>query len=261
MNSSLSFDQAANFYDETRALFDATVGPGIQSLLDATGAGARILEVGTGTGRISIPLLERGVDLIGCDLSLKMLARQREKSSTARLLQADAVSLPFPSDHFDAVLVVHVMHLIGPWRDALREFKRVLRLGGVFLNVSTAESVGNTVLGQMREHWRAWVKEHGIDTRHPGAQSGEEVHAELQSLGAHLQQVEVMRFPHVYTLRSELARYEGRVFSNTWLVPEALHQASVVELREWVMREFGDLDQTIEETSRFIFDIAHFDAR
>jgi ubiquinone/menaquinone biosynthesis C-methylase UbiE len=56
-----------------------------------------------------------------------MLLRQREKYPLARLIQSDAVYLPFASGHFDAVLIVHVMHLIGPWREALREFKRVLR--------------------------------------------------------------------------------------------------------------------------------------
>src|SRR4026207_425443 len=116
MNTSLSFDQAADVYDQTRPLFDATADVGIQSLLDAAGLGACILEVGAGTGRISIPLMERGADLIGCDLSARMLARQREKYSTARLAQSDAVFLPFPSGYFDAVLTVHVMHLIGPWR-------------------------------------------------------------------------------------------------------------------------------------------------
>ena len=132
MNNSRSFDRAVEFYDQTRPLAGASVDAGIQALLDATGKGARILEVGTGTGRISIPLLERGADLIGCDLSTKMLSRQREKYPAARLLQSDAAFLPFPSGHFDAVLVVHVMHLIGPWREALHEFKRVVRKGGIF---------------------------------------------------------------------------------------------------------------------------------
>src|SRR5512141_477354 len=116
MNTSRSFDQAAEFYDKTRPLVEATAEVGIRSLLDAAGEGVPFLEVGTGTGRISIPMLERSADLIGCDISPKMLSRQREKYPTARLVQSDASSLPFPSGSFGAVLVVHVMHLIGPWR-------------------------------------------------------------------------------------------------------------------------------------------------
>ena len=258
MNTSRSFDQAAEIYDKTRPLFNSTIEAGMRSLLEAAGEGARILEVGTGTGRISIPLLERGADLIGCDLSAKMLSRQREKYPAARLVQLDGAYLPFPSAHFDAVLTVHVMHLIGPWREALREFKRILRSGGVFLIVSTYEAVGKSVRGEMRNHWRDWLRERGIDTRHPGAQSDEELRSELESLGAHWKEVEAVRFPHTYNLRAELNRYAARVFSDTWSVPEAIYQQSLSELREWAMRELGDLDREIEETNRFVFDAAYF---
>lgn len=260
MQESRSFDRAAEIYDQTRPLFEASIEKGMRALLEEAGAGARILEVGTGTGRISIPLLERGADLIGCDLSMRMLSRQREKYPPARLVQSDAAILPFPANHFEAVLAVHVVHLIGPWKEALREFKRALKPDGVFLNVSTYEPVGNSIRREMRIHWRDWLKSHNFDTRHPGAQSDEELRGELQSIGAHLKEVEVVRFPHVYTLRIELERYETRVFSDTWSVPEALYQASLADLREWVTHEYGDLDQEIEETVRFVFDAAHFDA-
>jgi ubiquinone/menaquinone biosynthesis C-methylase UbiE len=260
MKASRSFDRAAEIYDQTRPLFEASVEVGMQALLDAAGEGARILEVGTGTGRISIPLLERGADLIGCDLSWQMLSRQREKYPPARLVQSDAVFIPFPSNHFEALLVVHVMHLVGPWKEALREFKRVLKSGGVFLNVGTYESVEKSIRGKMRDHWRNWLKSQGFVAGHPGAKSHDEFRGELRSMGARLQEVEVVRFPHVYTLRSELERYEGRVHSDSWSVPEALHQESLVDLRNWVIREYGDLDQEIEETYRFVFDAAYFAA-
>ena len=260
MNTSRSFDQAAKIYDKTRPLIEVTTDAGMRSIMDAAGPGARFLEVGAGTGRISIPLLERGVDLVGCDLSAKMLRRQLEKYPAARLAQADAVHLPFPSGHFDAVLVVHVMHLIGPWREALREFQRVLKPGGVFLNVSTYESVGRSVRGEMRDHWRGWLMSHGYEIRHPGAQTEEEVRAELRSMKAGLREVEVVRFPHIYTLRIELDRYQDRVFSDTWSVPEELYQASLADLREWVTQTYGDLEREIEETNRFVFDVAVLDA-
>jgi len=259
MKASRSFDQAADIYDQTRPLFDTTIEAGMQSLLDAAGEGAHILEVGAGTGRISIPLLERGADLVGCDLSGKMLSRQFEKYPAARLVQSDAACLPFPSNHFEALIVVHVMHLIGPWKEALREFKRVLKPDGAFLNVSTYEPVGKSIRRRIRVHWRNWLKAQGIDVQHPGAQSDEELQDELHSIGARLKEVEVVSFPHVYTLRIELGRYEARVYSDTWSVAEALYQASLADLRDWVVQEYGDLDQEIEETNRFVFDAAIFD--
>jgi ubiquinone/menaquinone biosynthesis C-methylase UbiE len=260
MKTSRSFDRAAGIYDKTRPLTEATAEVGIQSLLDAAGVGARILEVGTGTGRISIPLLERGADLIGCDLSAKMLARQHGKYPAARLAQTDAVFLPFPDDHFDAVLTVHVMHLIGPWRESLREFKRVLKPGGLFLSVRTYETVGDSVREQIREYWINWLGNEGVDTRHPGVQSSEELQRELRSLGAHLEEVEVIRYTFPFTLRAELDRFKDRVYSDTWSVPEPAYGASLEALRDWVIREYDDLDQEREEQVRFVFDAARFDA-
>jgi ubiquinone/menaquinone biosynthesis C-methylase UbiE len=257
MNTSRSFDQAAEYYDKTRPLHDS--GVEIQSLLDAAGKGMCILEVGTGTGRISIPLAERGADLVGCDLSSKMLSRQREKYPAARLVRSDAAFLPFPSKHFDAVLVVHVMHLIGLWREALHEIKRVLRPGGVFLHVSTYEVVGKSPRAEMRQYWRNWLTAQGLDMRHPGAQTGDEVRTELRSMEARIREVDVKHFSFAYTPRIELDRYANRVFSDTWSVPDALYQASLADLRDWAMKEFGDLDQQLEETNRFVFDVVNFD--
>ena len=259
MKASRSFDQAAEVYDQTRPLFDSIADAGIQSLLDVAGEGARILEVGTGTGRISIPLLKWGGDLIGCDLSPKMLARQHEKYPAARLLQADAVFLPFPDDHFDILLTVHVMHLIGPWREALREFKRVLKAGGAFLGVRTTEVVGESFRWQIREYWRNWIKDQGVDAGHPGVRSSEEIRGELRSLGARLEEMEVVRYSHPYTLRAELERFENRISSDTWPVPEPIYQASLEALRDWVAHEFDDLDQEREEQVRFVYDIARFE--
>lgn len=259
MNTSLSFDQAAEVYDQTRPLFDASIDVGMQSLLAAAGQGALSLEVGTGTGRIGIPLLERGADLVGCDISTKMLLRQREKYPAARLLQSDAVFLPFPSAQFDALLTVHVMHLIGPWREALREFKRVLRPGGVFLNVGTYAPITKSIRGLMHDHWSAWLKTQGMEIRHPGAQDQEEIRAELRGMGARWTEVEVIRFPHRFTLRLELDRYARRVFSNTWSVPDDLYQASLKDLKDWVAQEYGDLDEEREETVRFVYDAVFFE--
>jgi len=137
MSTSRSFDRAANIYDQTRPLLEPIATHGLQAILDIIGPNARVLDVGTGTGRISVPLLERGVDLIGCDLSAQMLKRLQEKYPAARIAQADASQLPFPAHRFDAVLTVHVLHLIPPWREALREFRRMLVPGGVYLNVRT----------------------------------------------------------------------------------------------------------------------------
>lgn len=258
MSTSRSFDRAAGIYDQTRPLPEPIATHGLQALLDNIGPNARVLDVGTGTGRISIPLLQRGADLVGCDLSARMLARLQEKFPSARIARADASLLPFPASHFNAVLTVHVLHLIPPWREALREFRRVLMPGGVYLNVRTWEQVGPSVRRQMRDFWRVWLESQGVDARPVGLRDDQEFQSELESLGATLTEVEAVRYPVNFTLRRELEYFASRVSSNTWEVPDHVFDSSLKELRAWVEREAGDLDQPRSDEVRFVIDVAHF---
>ena len=256
MNNSRSFDRAASFYDRTRPALDSIAKHGTQAILDLTGPEARILEVGAGTGRISIPLLERGLDWIGCDLSSKMLMRLQEKFPAARIAQADASRLPFPSAYFDTVLTAHVLHLVPPWREAIREFQRVLKPEGVYLNLKTWATVGISIREKVRIHWRGWLQGQGINAFLPGVQSSEEFRQELESMGANVRAVEVLRYPLKFTLREELERFESRVYSDSWEIPDHIFDASLEQLRRWVQDEYGDLDQPREDEVRFSIDVA-----
>src|SRR5437588_3112060 len=60
-------------------MFDpAVVDPVVDFLVDLAGDG-RALELGIGTGRIAVPLVQRGVPVAGIDLSTAMVAKLREK--------------------------------------------------------------------------------------------------------------------------------------------------------------------------------------
>lgn len=259
MKDSQSFDRAASVYDQTRPLPDPTATHGIQAILDITGPEAFILDAGTGTGRISIPLLKRGVRLVGCDLSMKMLRRLQEKFSSAQLAQADIAYLPFPASYFDALLTVHVMHLVGPWREALHEFRRVLKPGGKYLNIRTYEPVGISVREQIRDFWRSWVSARGGDVQHLGVQNRTELLQELHEMGANMMEVEVVRYTHTYTLQEELERYQTRVYSDMWKIPDDIFEASLQELSARMKSDYDSLDQQLEDEVRFAIDVARFE--
>ena len=259
MSTSRSFDRAASYYDQTRPALESIVTHGTQAILDIAGPTARILEVGAGTGRISIPLLQRGIDLIGCDLSAKMLKRLQEKFPSARIARADASTLPFPTASFDAVLTAHVLHLVPSWREALREFRRVLRPGGVYLNLKTGATVGVSIREQVRVHWRRWLEERGVNAYLPGVQNSEEFQQELQSIGTHLTEVEVLRYPFKFTLGEELERFASRIYSDSWEIPDAIFESSLKELRTWVEHEYGDLAQERADEVRFEIGVARFE--
>jgi SAM-dependent methyltransferase len=73
-------ERIAERYDESSAdMFDpAVVDPAVDFLTELAGDGAA-LELGIGTGRIALPLSQRGVRVHGIDLSEAMVAKLREK--------------------------------------------------------------------------------------------------------------------------------------------------------------------------------------
>jgi SAM-dependent methyltransferase len=79
-------ERVAAVYDEHSAgMFDpAVVGPAVDRLAELAGDGAA-LEFAVGTGRIALPLAERGVRVVGIDSSEAMLDRLREKPGAERV--------------------------------------------------------------------------------------------------------------------------------------------------------------------------------
>jgi SAM-dependent methyltransferase len=73
-------ERIADRYDESSAeMFDsAAVDPVIDLLVELAGSG-RALELGIGTGRVALPLAQRGVPVHGIELSNAMVARLRAK--------------------------------------------------------------------------------------------------------------------------------------------------------------------------------------
>jgi SAM-dependent methyltransferase len=73
-------ERVAERYDESSTeMFDpAVVDPAVDFLADLSGSGAA-LELGIGTGRIALPLAQRGIRVHGIDLSEAMVARLRAK--------------------------------------------------------------------------------------------------------------------------------------------------------------------------------------
>jgi SAM-dependent methyltransferase len=78
----------------------------LSTLLEGTGR--RLLELGSGTGRLLVPLAERGFDVQGIELSPEMVARMREKQGGEAIpvLVGDMASFQL-SERFDVVLLAY----------------------------------------------------------------------------------------------------------------------------------------------------------
>jgi len=117
------FDYIAENYDKTRGNLDEME---LKVLLNALKNCQNILEIGAGTGRIMKPLQDHGLDITGVDISKKMLQKASEKGLN-HLVVGNATSLPFLDKSFDAVITVHVFHLINDLDRVFTEASRVSR--------------------------------------------------------------------------------------------------------------------------------------
>ena len=109
VGSSIAFDRAADYYDETRGYPEGIARrvAGEIAIAGELSGDEQLLEIGVGTGRMALPLSRHVGRIVGVDLATPMLQRLIDKRSDERLevLRADITRLPFPDDCFDAVFV------------------------------------------------------------------------------------------------------------------------------------------------------------
>lgn len=229
-----SFDRAADFYDRTRAFPDAAMARFLDVLAMALDGCEEVLEVGVGTGRIAIPLAERGVAVRGIDVSPRMLEVLRARSDAVPVEVADATALPLSDDSVDAVLAVHVMHLIPAWPDAVAEAVRVLRPGGrvVLSGLDVADP-----LAVWRDRLYA---EAGTVPQVLGGRLAE-VEAALADRGAIISHVPGATFDRQETLDELIRDFADGVYSRYWQIEEADRRRAAAVVRAQAEAEGVDL--------------------
>jgi ubiquinone/menaquinone biosynthesis C-methylase UbiE len=260
---SISFDPAANYYDATRG-YPAPVAEAIGAALCAAanlGVGSHVLELGIGTGRIAVPLLARGVNVAGVDISSRMLdrlqanlaaQRARDTGRTWGALEArvaDTTALPYAAATFDAVIAVHVFHLVDGWERALDEALRVLRTDGVL--IVGQDRHPQALAHEIQQRWIEIVHELGAEAAYVGA-GFEPIVTALRDRGLEITTTTPVSWMTHTRPCDELDLIARRSLSRTWDIPEDIFVASIARLQAWMHLQYGAaFDQSVREVALF----------
>ena len=139
-----TFNEDAERYDRARPrypvrMFDDLAAAGVAP-------GARVLEIGCGTGQATVPLAERGYRIVAVELGTDMAAVARRNLAafdSVEVITAAFEEWPLPSEPFDVVFSATAFHWVDP---AVRVSKSAdaLRLGGLLATVGTHHIAGGT---------------------------------------------------------------------------------------------------------------------
>lgn len=95
--------------------------------------GARVVDLGCGSGTFTELLRKAGYDSVGVDISPKLVEVGRAKHPGLELIEGDIENLPFETNSFDGAWLCGVIHHFPDPRRCAEETFRILRPGGRFV--------------------------------------------------------------------------------------------------------------------------------
>lgn len=108
---------------------------GAVATLHELAEGGPVLEFGVGTGRLAVPLAERGVEVVGVDVSPEMLAKLSEKSPAVTAVEADMTTVSLGREFTLAYIAFNSVFVLDTQEGQVALFRNAaahLRSGGRF---------------------------------------------------------------------------------------------------------------------------------
>jgi SAM-dependent methyltransferase len=140
-----TFDDVAQLYDRARPGYPEQLFRDLEQLA-GTGPGCRLLEIGCGTGQLTLPLAQQGCNIVALDLGANMAAVAREKLKPYPQVKVSVAAFEdwhLPLEPFDVVAFSSAFHWVDP---ALRVGKsaQALRAGGTLATIGAEHIRGGT---------------------------------------------------------------------------------------------------------------------
>jgi SAM-dependent methyltransferase len=221
--------------------------------------GARLLELGIGTGRIALPVAAAGCEVVGVDLSSEMLASlaprlRRGAGAPVSLVRGNIAALPFRARTFDGVMATHVLHLVPDWRAALGELARVLRPEGLIL-LGRDWVDPASMAGRMRMAFREAVMAAGFTTAAPAG--GKPLHEALLGVGASPQragpaEIVAAEWCAEISPAQVLDGISSRDDAESWVLPDEILGPVSRQLERFATVEWPDVTRPQAVRRRFL---------
>ncbi|HXD75033.1 MAG TPA: ubiquinone/menaquinone biosynthesis methyltransferase [Vicinamibacterales bacterium] len=101
--------------------------------------GVRAVDLASGTGDIAFALADAGADVVGIDVTLRMIqiaaAKARTRVHPPAFLVGDMLALPLAAGSFDVVTAGYGLRNVPDLRASIGEIHRVLKPGGLMLSL------------------------------------------------------------------------------------------------------------------------------
>ncbi len=221
---SVSFDRAAESFDRTRRFPAFVMYKIIQTFKGELEGYRNMLDVAVGTGKFAKPLQNAGFEVVGVDISKRMLVKACKKGARD-LIRGDACNLPFLDSAFDISISISTLHLIKDWKLALREIIRVTKQS-LFTVLREGLDYKATPNGVYKE----LLKKYGYSYDHPGKGLWK-----LQEIIKPTRSIFVTSYNT--NINESIAFLGEKAFSYQWNVPDDLHRKAMRELRRMFSKD------------------------
>ena len=202
--------------------------------------GARVLDIGAGTGRVAIALASLGCRVVAVDPARPMLQELVKKttSTIVACVVGEGSRLPVASNTADALVIARLLYLAPDWRDIVSESVRVLKRDGRLLR-EWSNGTDDEEWVQIRERIRGMFEREGIaNPFHPGARSEGDVDAELRNHGMTVDGEVALGPGQLMTADLFVKRIVDGECSYTWTVPHDVAARCLPELARWTAERF-----------------------